>query len=567
MKNHSTGAALSCAFALMLGLWASLTDPAQARNPAIDLSHTVDAYMALAGALANDDVAAARTAAQQMAQALAALPASPASWTDLRDPMAGALAHMAREDADIEAVREQLQPLSTALEAAAVATGYGGPLMRAFCPMAFSFQGASWLQRDRTIANPYFGASMLRCGEIQQVYGPQEHGSHAQNDSHQHPAQDRHHEAPLERLLGQSESTQYICPMHPQIVRDGPARCPICGMNLVPRRQDDSAAATVRIHPAIQQAMNLRTSPVQRGRLQQPISALGSIQVAQSSLMRLTPRTEGWIGEVGVHSVGERVQQGQRLFTLYSRELINVQDEFLQAQASGNRARIDASRQRLEVLGVQSAVIERIRERNSALTWVPWYAERGGYVAELTIRPGSFVMPGLDLIEIGELSQVWLMAEVAGLHRQDLAPGQHAQARLAHLPGQALQGRVELIYPELDPVTRTARARIVLDNPNGALRLGDWAHVQIDGPAREAVLYIPTEALIRTGTEERVVIQDDRQTFSVRQVHAGIESGEFTEILHGLEVGESVVVSGQFLIDSEASIRSGHKRLSAHNHH
>ena len=107
----------------------------------------------------------------------------------------------------------------------------------------------------------------------------------------------------------------------------------------------------------------------------------------------------------------------------------------------------------------------------------------------------------------------------------------------------------------------------MLDNPNGALRLGDWAHVQIDGPAREAVLYIPTEALIRTGTEERVVIQDDRQTFSVRQVHAGIESGEFTEILHGLEVGESVVVSGQFLIDSEASIRSGHMRLSAHNHH
>jgi len=261
------------------------------------------------------------------------------------------------------------------------------------------------------------------------------------------------------------------------------------------------------------------------------------------------------------------VRSGQRLFTLYSRELVNVQDEFLQALRAGDRNQVEATRMRLEVLGVQSAVIERIRERGSALTWVPWYAERSGYVAQLNIRPGSYVMPGLDLIELADASRVWLIAEVAGGQMQDLAAGQHAQAQVSSRPGQALHGRVELVYPELASTTRTARARIVFDNANGALRVGDWASVQIDGPAREDALYIPTEALIRTGTEERVVVQDDNQRFSVRLVHAGIESGEFTEILHGLEAGETVIVSGQFLIDSEASMRAGHNRMTSHAHH
>ncbi|MGY6554256.1 MAG: efflux RND transporter periplasmic adaptor subunit [Wenzhouxiangella sp.] len=571
MKIHPNIAALCCAFLLALSGWAGL--PAYAQDQSIDLEDAVAAYMVLAGALADDDVSAARAAAGQMEQALRAIDSSEDSWLDLRDPMTGALNSMARDDADIEAIRRQLQPLSTALEAAAIAARYPGPLMRAFCPMAFDFKGATWLQRDRTIANPYFGASMLRCGEIQAELGHQDHQGHQEHHDHDHGdrAQQNHnqHRAddPVDRMLGREAATQYVCPMHPQIVRDGPARCPICGMNLVLRRQDEGAAATVSIHPAIQQAMNLRTAGVERGRLERPISALGTIQVDQSSITRFTPRIEGWIGELEVTSVGESVRSGQRLFTLYSRELVNVQDEFLQALRAGNRNQIEATRMRLEVLGVQSAVIERIGERGSALTWVPWYAERSGYVAQLNVRPGSYVMPGLDLIELADASRVWLIAEVAGSQMPDLAAGQHAQAQTSSRPGQALHGRVELVYPELDSTTRTARARIVLDNANGALRVGDWASVQIDGPAREGALYIPTEALIRTGTEERVVVQDDSQRFSVRLVHAGIESGQFTEILHGLEAGEIVVVSGQFLIDSEASIRAGHKRMTAHDHH
>lgn len=586
MKTHQLIATLCCAFLLAPASWAG--PHAHAHNHPVDLREAIDAYMVLAGALAADDVSAARAAARQMEQALGNIESKEDAWIDLRGRMTGPLGIMVQDDADIEAVREELQPLSTAVAAAASATHYPGPLKRAFCPMAFDFKGAYWLQRDRTIANPYFGASMLRCGEIREVLGHQDHAHHGhdhhastdhghdhhahsqhehEHHDHAHHDHDQHSDDPVDRMLGHEASTQYICPMHPQIVRDGPARCPICGMNLVPRRQDDGAAATVSIHPAIQQAMNLRTATVERGRLEQPISALGTIQVDQSSLTRLTPRTEGWIGEVDVNSPGESVRQGQRLFTLYSRELVNVQDEFLQAVRAGHASQIEATRLRLEVLGVQAAVIERIRERGTPLTWVPWYAEQSGYVAALNVRSGSFVMPGLDVLEIADASNVWLIAEVAGRQMQDLAPGQHAHGRHGSRSGEQVHGQIELVYPELDPTTRTARARIVLDNTNGALRVGDWASVQIDGPAREDALFVPTEALIRTGTEERVVIQEDRQRFSVRQVHAGIDSGEFTEILHGLEVGETVVVSGQFLIDSEASMRAGHSRVSGHDHH
>ena len=176
MKIHPNIAALCCAFLLSLSGWAG--PHAYAQDHPIELEEAVAAYMALAGALADDDVAAARAAGQEMQQALREIDSSEGSWLDLRDQMTGALESMVRDDADIEAVRRELQPLTTALESAAIAASYPGPLKRAFCPMAFDFEGAYWLQRDRTIANPYFGASMLRCGEIQAEHGHQDHQDH-----------------------------------------------------------------------------------------------------------------------------------------------------------------------------------------------------------------------------------------------------------------------------------------------------------------------------------------------------------------------------------------------------
>jgi Cu(I)/Ag(I) efflux system membrane fusion protein len=386
------------------------------------------------------------------------------------------------------------------------------------------------------------------------------------NHDHSEHVQTKEQGSVVAQILDEPTQTNFVCPMHPQIVQDEPGNCPICGMNLVQRERQAGGSMTVKVHPAVQQAMNLRTTEAKLGRLFRRISALGTLETDQSALTHLHPRTEGWIGELDVSTVGEPVKAGQRLFTLYASELVNVQDEFLQALRSGNEVSIRATQRRLEVLDVQPNVIDLIRKAGAPLTYVPWYAERDGYVSALGIRAGMYVQPGLDMVEIADPSEVWLIADVFGGQIEWLSAGQPVRIGLVSQPGQTLRGRVDLVYPELAPVTRTARARIVLDNPDGDLKIGDWASIFILAGPKNDIVYVPTEAIIRTGQEERVIVQDDSETFSVRLIHSGLESGEFTEIIHGLTEGDRVVVSGQFLIDSEASISAGHDRLTGHDH-
>ncbi|NDY94625.1 efflux RND transporter periplasmic adaptor subunit [Wenzhouxiangella limi] len=399
--------------------------------------------------------------------------------------------------------------------------------------------------------------------ESAQASDSEDHADHDHSE-HDHASEQ---DSAVDRMLGDQTETRYVCPMHPQIVQDSPGSCPICGMDLVQREREGGGTTTVNVHPAVQQAMNLRTAEVERGRLFRRISAVGTLEVDQAALSHLHPRTEGWIGELDVASVGEPVRAGQRLFTLYATELVNVQDEFLQAVRAGNDSLIRATRRRLEVLDVQPEVIERIRDGNEVLTYVPWYAERDGYVSELNIRAGMFVQPGLDMIEIADPSRVWLIADIFGSQIDWLGEDQPVRIQQVSNPGQTLRGRVDLVYPELSPRTRTARARIVLDNPDGELKVGDWASLAILAGPKNDIVYVPSEAIIRTGEEQRVIVQDDEQQFSVRLVHAGLESGEYTEVIHGLEEGERVVVSGHFLIDSEASISAGHSRMTSHDNH
>lgn len=414
-------------------------------------------------------------------------------------------------------------------------------------------------------------------GQAEQDQAHHDH-DHEPEQDHDHDHDHEHHDHTDHDSNGQHNDVlglgqagggeRFTCPMHPQIVRDQPGRCPICGMNLVQRETaSQDGDVSIRVSGPVRQAMNLRTAAVEHGRLWRRINTVGRLQVDESTVHHLHPRVEGWIDELDISAAGDPVQAGQRLFTLYSPELVNVQEEFLRALRSGNGEVIRATRQRLELLNVQPAVIARIEQAGEPLIYLPWYARHDGYVTELNIRHGMYVTPGMEMLAMADPATVWLIADVFAGQVDWLEPAQPVELELPTRPGERLRGEVDFIYPQLDSTTRTAQVRIVLANESGTLRPGDWASLAIFAGPRDQLIHIPTEALIRTGQSTRVVVQTEDDRFSVREVHTGMESGAYTEIRHGLEAGEQVVVSGQFLIDSEASIRAGHTRLDGHHDH
>lgn len=372
----------------------------------------------------------------------------------------------------------------------------------------------------------------------------------------------------VDRMIGNgssSTSSEWTCPMHPQIERESPGQCPICGMDLVERTTAGDDKLTIQVPGRIQQSINLRTAPVQRGTLSRHIETVGRVQVDEKHLQHLHPRVEGWIGELDVNAMGEPVEAGQRLFTLYSRDLLNVQEEFLRALSSGGDDLASAARDRLSALDVQARVIERIERQREVIDYVPWYAERSGYVQALNIRPGMFVAPGSDMIVLADPDRVWVLADVFSGQIAWIEAGQPVQIESEARPGETIKDAIDFVYPELDPVTSTARARIELEGTD--LRPGDWVSVTIHADPKRDVLFVPTEAVIRTGTGARLIVRTAEETFSARSIRTGMVSGDDTEVLQGVREGESVVTSGQFLIDSEANLRAGFDRLGGGHEH
>ncbi len=395
----------------------------------------------------------------------------------------------------------------------------------------------------------------------------------------------------------------YVCPMHPQIIRDKPGNCPICGMDLikkeaeekkekkilywvapmdanyrrdepgkspmgmdlVPVYDDGEDGITVKISAAVENNMGVRTAYVQRDKLWRRIDTVGYVGFDENKISHLHLRTKGWIEKLYVKSEGERVKKGQLLFEVYAPELVNAQEEYLQALRSGHKGLTSASRERLIALGISNSQITRLNKIRKANQYVKVYAKQDGIIAKLNIREGMFVMPAKLVMSLADLSSVWLLAEVFESQADWVKLGQSAEVSLSYLPGRNWEGEVEYIYPSLDPKTRTLKVRLRFDNKDEALKPNMFADVTIYGGAKREVMVIPREALIRSGNDQRVILSVGKGRFQPREVTAGIESGEFIEIIDGLKVGEKVVTSGQFLIDSEASLKASIARMSSAN--
>lgn len=357
----------------------------------------------------------------------------------------------------------------------------------------------------------------------------------------------------------------YRNPMNPAITSPVPAKDSM-GMDYVPVYADATAAAeggTVRIDPAIVQNLGVRTEPVMRGMLARQIDAVGAVAYDEGLVAHIHTRSEGWIESLYVHTEGERVGAGDVLFEIYSPQLNSAQDELLQALRIGQADLIEASRERLRLFGVDDAQIRALERSRKATARIAVRAPQDGVVTQLNARHGMYVKPDMEVMALTDTSSVWVLAEIPERQAAWVAEGQAAEVRLPATPGEAFDCSVEFVYPELEAKTRTLRARLRFDNPGDRLKPGMYANVRIFAGPKHAALSVPQQALIRGGRTDRVILALGDGRFRAVDVVAGMESGGRVEIRAGLKEGDKVVVSGQFLIDSEANIQASALRMQS----
>lgn len=353
----------------------------------------------------------------------------------------------------------------------------------------------------------------------------------------------------------------WVAPMDPNYIRDKPGKSPM-GMKLVAVYEGDDAGQDVIISPEMVQNMGVRTTQVERTHLWRGINTVGYVEYNEAMVSHIHLRTSGWIEHLATHSVGERFKKGDTILQLYSPELVNAQQEYVQALRSGNRVLIRSSANRLSALGLIKRQIQQLKKNRKVQQVISMYADQDGVVSELSVRHGMYVKPSNRVMSLADLSSVWLVVDVFERQANWVKVGDVAEVRLSYLPGKVWQGTVNYIYPSLDETTRSLKVRLVFDNPGELLKPNMFANVKIFSGAKNNILVIPTEALIRTGVEERVIIAKGKGKFEARMVKSGIESGNFIELISGVKQGETVVVSGQFLIDSEASLRASMSRMT-----
>jgi multidrug efflux pump subunit AcrA (membrane-fusion protein) len=363
--------------------------------------------------------------------------------------------------------------------------------------------------------------------------------------------------------------TLYTCGMHPQVIQDHPGNCPICGMKLVPILKTTGASAAnmseITISPGVVQNMNIRTAKVRRGPLRKTIHATGIIEHNEATATQITTKFKGWIEKLYVSTTGQHVDEGEPLFEIYSPELYSAQNEYVLALASPDTSGElkESARRKLKFFDIsdeQIAALEKTREPRKTLQIV---APASGYVMEKMVTQGQMVEAGTKLYEIADHSAIWVLAQV---YEQDLPfiqSGQDAVLTVTYWPGKTFHGQVGFVYPTLDEKTRTATARIELPNPGHMLRPGMFASVEITPEMKSSSLLVPDSAVLRSGQKNTVFVALPGGRFEPRTITLGVagENGE-DEVLDGLSEGETIVTSGQFMLDSESQLREAIEKMA-----
>lgn len=380
----------------------------------------------------------------------------------------------------------------------------------------------------------------------------------------------------------------YYCPMHPHVTSDDPdAVCDLCGgMKLVPRPggpadqgDADPALVPVELTPERVQLIGLRTAPVATQTLAPVVRALATVGAPETGWSQVTPRFAGWLERVHVTETGARVKRGQVMATLYSPELVAVQEEYLATLGWSSGAALpplpghddatrppaptlaDDARRRLELFGMSKADIDTITRTRTPMRTVTLRAPTGGHVLSRGAVTGAYVQPGAVLFEIADLSTVWAWIEIPERDLRRVAVGQPASLEVTAFPGERFAGKVGFVAPVVEPTTRTLRARIELRNKDGRLRPGMSGEARIDLPAVE-VLAIPDSALVDTGDAQYVFVQTAAGRFEPRRVAVGQRIDGWVELVPGtlgkltVSEGQLVVTTGNFLLDAESRLQA-----------
>jgi len=362
------------------------------------------------------------------------------------------------------------------------------------------------------------------------------------------------------------EPLYWVAPMDPNYQRDKPGKSPM-GMDLIPFYDNkssgvDAGPGSISISPDVVNNLGVRTALVESKALHTAIKTVGYVKYDEDQLLHIHPRVQGWIDKLYVKAAGDPVKKGQPLYEIYSPALVNAQEELVLALDRNNKRLVRAAEDRLKALQIPLSAIAKLKKDRKVQQNVTFYSPQTGVLDNLNIRQGFFVKPGTSLMSIGALNQVWVEAEVFEEQAASVVEGLPVTMNLDYLPGKLWQGRVDYVYPTLDIKTRTLKVRLRFDNDNRELKPNMFAQVTIHTKTTGETLVIPKEAVIRTGSMDRAVLALGEGRFKSVEVKLGRTNENFAEILMGLDVGERVVTSAQFLLDSESSKTSDFKRMN-----
>ena len=351
-------------------------------------------------------------------------------------------------------------------------------------------------------------------------------------------------------------------PMQPQQKFDKPGKSPFMDMQLVPKYADEAAGAgTVSISPQMVQNLGVRTAEAKTGAIEQRFEAVGTVAFNERSVVQLQARAAGFVEKLHARAPLDPVKKGAPLVELLYPEWAGAQEEYLLLRKSGSGELAQAARQRLMLLGMSEAQVAVVEREGKVANRFTLVAPISGVIAELGVREGSTVTPGMTLFRLVDLSTVWVNAEVPEAQASWVTPGASVEARVQAYPGRAFEGRVGAILPEVSAATRTVRTRIEVPNPDAILKPGMYATISFRQGKKAQSVLVPSEAVIRTGTRDVVIVALGEGKFRAAPVELGFESGGQSEIRKGVQAGDKVVLSGQFLIDSEASLSATVARL------